>query len=320
MKSILITGGAGFIGSNLIKNLLPSSDFKIICFDNFDDFYSKEQKLLNIKQFHDADNFSFIEGDICHPEDLDRLQKVDVIIHLAAKAGVRSSIENADLYHNVNVFGTKNLLEFAKNRKVEQFIFASSGSVYGLNKHFPWNENESPLPISPYSLTKLSGEMMGHVYSHLYKIRFISLRLFTVYGPGQRPDLAIHKFFNAILENKTITIFGNGTTQRDYTYVDDIVKGIISSIAYNKTLFEIINLGNHSTISLLDLIKEIEEQCLKKAKIVRLPEQPGDVPNTFADISKARKLLGYNPSTQLHHGLKNFLNWYYCHRGIKIIR
>ncbi|WP_207424049.1 GDP-mannose 4,6-dehydratase [Desertivirga brevis] len=310
MRHILVTGGAGFIGSNLIKELLKDPDTHVSSIDNFDPFYSIEQKRLNIGAFTENANFDFIEGDIRNIEDLRKIRNIDVIVHLAAKAGVRPSINNPVLYQDVNVSGTQTLLEFAKERGIKQFVFASSSSVYGVNQNVPWHEEEKLLPISPYASTKLSGEMLGHVYSHLYDIRFIALRFFTVYGPGQRPDLAIHKFFKSILQNQPIPVYGDGSTSRDYTFVADTVKGVIAAINYDKSNFEIINLGNHKTVTLSELIEAVEKACGQKAIIDRQPEQPGDVPQTYANISKAQELLGYNPSTNLHDGLQSFFAWF----------
>jgi UDP-glucuronate 4-epimerase len=255
-------------------------------------------------------NFTFIEGDIRNQGDLANAINVEVIIHLAAKAGVRPSIDNPILYQDVNIGGTQCLLEFAKTQHIQQFIFASSSSVYGMNEHIPWKEEEKLLPISPYAATKLSGEMLGHVYSKLYGIRFLALRFFTVYGPGQRPDLAIHKFFKAILHEEPIPVYGDGLTSRDYTYVADTVKGIIAAIHYDQSDFEIINLGNHKPITLLDLIAAIERTCSKRASLEWLADQPGDVPHTFSDISKAAALLDYHPTTALKTGLQEFYKWY----------
>lgn len=310
MKNILITGGAGFIGSNLIKKLLLTNKYNVVCIDNFDDFYSLKQKDLNISSFKDHENFSLIRGDIRNLQDLEKAGKIDVIVHLAAKAGVRPSILDPILYQDVNVSGTQNLLEFARKNDIKQFVFASSSSVYGVNENVPWHENERLLPISPYASTKLSGEMLGHVYSHLYGIRFIALRFFTVYGPGQRPDLAIHKFFKSILNNTPIPVFGDGSTSRDYTFVTDTIQGIEAAIEYSGSEFEIINLGNHQTVTLKGLIEAIENICEKKAIINRLPNQPGDVSQTYADIAKAEKLLGYKPQVKLEEGLSSFLEWY----------
>ena len=317
----LITGGAGFIGSNLIRHLLGAEkEIFITCIDDFDPFYSKEIKDLNIAGFVNNPAFRLLDHDVSHI-DAKRLaeeirEPVDVIIHLAAKAGVRPSILNPVSYQQANVVGLQNILDFSKEKNCKQFVFASSSSVYGINDHFPWKEDEQLLPISPYAMTKLAGEMLGHVYSKLYDIRFIALRFFTVYGPGQRPDLAIHKFTKLILNDKPIAMYGDGTTSRDYTYISDTINGITGAIKYSKTNFEIINLGNNYTISLKELIRSIENVIGKTAIIEQLPEQPGDVPKTFADISKARNLLGYEPITKLDEGLKKFYEWFSWHRSL----
>lgn len=309
-KRILITGSAGFIGSNLTNSLLRRGNVQVIGLDNFDDFYSREQKEKNMSSFISNVDFSFVEGDIRNMNDLLALSEIDVIIHLAAKAGVRPSIQNPILYQDVNVSGTQNLLEFARKRNIKQFLFGSSSSVYGINENVPWDEEEKLMPISPYASTKLSCEMLGHVYSHLYGIRFLALRFFTVYGPAQRPDLAIHKFFNSISKGQAIPVFGDGSTSRDYTFVEDTIQGIVAAIDYDQSDFEIINLGNHQTVTLSELIHAIEKICGKQANIDRLPEQPGDVPQTYANISKAQKLLNYHPKTELETGLLRFYEWY----------
>lgn len=310
MKHILVTGGAGFIGGNLISNLLRSGNYKITALDNFDDFYSAAQKEWNIRNFISDPNFTLIKGDIRNTEDLTRAKGVDVIIHLAAKAGVRPSIQNPRLYMDVNINGTQVLLDYARAEGIKQFVFASSSSVYGVNENVPWFEEDTLYPISPYASTKLSGEMLGHVYSHLYGIRFVALRFFTVYGPGQRPDLAIHKFFKSITEHSPIPVYGDGSTSRDYTYIEDTIKGIIAAIEYTRSEYEIINLGNHHTVTLSNLIGAIEDVCGISAIIDRLPEQPGDVSQTYADISKAQEYLGYDPTTSLSEGLHHFYDWY----------
>jgi len=309
-KRILITGAAGFIASNLIHRLLQSGQYRLIGIDNFDDFYSREQKERNLVPFISDPDFVFVEADIRNMDQLLALGDLDIIVHLAAKAGVRPSIQNPVLYQEVNVGGTQNLLEFARKRNIRQFVFASSSSVYGINEHIPWNEEEKLKPISPYASTKLSCEMLGHVYSHLYGIRFLALRFFTVYGPAQRPDLAIHKFFHSISHGQPIPVFGDGSTSRDYTYVEDTIRGIEAAIRYDQSDFEIINLGNHQTVTLAELIAAIEKICGKKAIIDRQPEQPGDVPQTYADISKARRLLNYRPETILETGLVRFYDWF----------
>ncbi len=315
MKHYLITGGAGFIGSNLVRRLLQDEpESRITCLDNFDPFYSKSIKEFNIREFRNHSRFHLVEADLAFTpsEQLAALVAgpVDVIIHLAARAGVRPSIQNPLAYQQANVIGLQNMLDFSKEKKIKQFVFASSSSVYGVNDHYPWKEEEQLMPISPYASTKLAGEMMGHVYSKLFGIRFLALRFFTVYGPGQRPDLAIHKFTKAIIKGQPITMYGDGSTSRDYTFVEDTVQGIIGAINYKKTDFEIINLGNNYTITLKELIAVIEEVTGKKAIINHEPDQPGDVPKTFAAITKAKQLLGYNPQTQIKDGLKKFLDWF----------
>jgi UDP-glucuronate 4-epimerase len=315
MRNYLITGGAGFIGSNLIRYLLQAEkDISITTIDNFDPFYSKEIKELNISDISKDSRFRLLEIDLATTGGKQLAEKisepVDVIVHLAAKAGVRPSILNPVSYQQANVIGLQNLLDFAKEKKCRQFVFASSSSVYGINDHFPWKEDEQLLPISPYAMTKLAGEMLGHVYNKLFDIRFIALRFFTVYGPGQRPDLAIHKFTKLIATGKPITMYGDGNTSRDYTFINDTVQGIVGAMNYDKTDFEIINLGNNYSVSLKDLIASIEKVVGKKAIIERQAEQPGDVPKTFADISRAKELLGYHPETKLDDGLKKFFEWF----------
>jgi UDP-glucuronate 4-epimerase len=313
-KHYLVTGGAGFIGSNLVKKLLEQEDIKITCIDNFDPFYSRRLKLLNLAGIEKHHNFFLLDVDLdkVSVKELHSAinEPVDVIIHLAARAGVRPSIADPLQYEQTNILGTQKLLDFARERKIEQFVFASSSSVYGVNEHLPWKEDEQLMPISPYAMTKLSAEMAGHVYQKLHGLRFIALRFFTVFGPGQRPDLAIHKFVKAILQEQPITMYGDGSTGRDYTFVADIVQGIISAVDYRQTPFEVINLGNHYSVSLNQLITAIEKVTGKKAIIQQQPEQPGDVPQTFADITKAHTLLNYQPQTSLEHGLQQFYQWF----------
>ena len=239
-----------------------------------------------------------------------------MIIHLAARAGVRPSIADPEGYVRSNILGLQHMLDFARLGGVRQFVFASSSSVYGVNPHLPWKEEEKLMPISPYAMTKLSGEMMGQVYQHLYGIRFLALRFFTVYGPGQRPDLAIHQFVRKIAQGQSIRMFGDGSTSRDYTYIDDVVAGIIEATRYGRSSFEIINIGNHDTISLRDLITAIEKVTGKEAVIQQAPEQPGDVPHTYASINKAGQLLGYAPHTNIQEGLRKFYQWYLDHEQL----
>lgn len=308
---IIVTGGAGFIGSHLVEKLL-ASDYSVTVIDNLDPFYSPDVKLKNLEAVINHPSLKFIEVDIL---DTDELYKkltgnYEVIVHLAAKAGVRPSLENPIVYQDVNVKGTQNMLEFARHKNIKQFVFASSSSVYGINKNFPWKESDFVLnPISPYASTKISGELLGSVYSHLFGIRFIALRFFTVFGPRQRPDLAIHLFSKKLLSGEPINFFGNGSTRRDYTYVDDTVQGIFNAIQYTWSNYEVFNLGNHQTVSLSEMIAALEDAFNKKAILNHLPEQMGDVPITFADISKAEQLLNYIPKTNFKKGIINFKNW-----------
>lgn len=313
MKKILVTGGAGFIGSNLVDSLLASNEYNITCIDNFDSFYDPSIKRNNIINHLGRSNYRLIEGDI---RDLDSIksklpQNYDAIIHLAAKVGVIPSLKEPKTYTEVNVLGTENILAFAKETGCKKVIFASSSSIYGVNPTVPWSEDDhNLLPISPYAATKISGELLGHVYSYLYGIHFIALRFFTVYGPRQRPDLAIHKFIKLILEGKPITIYGDGKTKRDYTYVDDITSAIVAAINYDHSKYEIINLGNNHPVELNQLVEAIEEVLGMKAIINRQPERAGDIPITFADISKAQKLLNFQPKTSLADGLQKFTSWF----------
>lgn len=319
-KHYLVTGGAGFIGSHLVKALATDEENFITIIDNFDPFYPRQFKLLNTSGFEKHRNILVFDRNL---EDLTSQElkmilplPVDVIIHLAAKAGVRPSIKDPLGYQRTNVLGTQILLDFARDTGVVQFIFASSSSVYGVNRNLPWKEEEKLMPVSPYAMTKLSSEMAGHVFSKLYGIRFIALRFFTVYGPGQRPDLAIHKFIRSILMNEPLTMYGDGSTSRDYTYVGDIVQGILSASQYSASGFEIINLGNNYTVSLNDLVKVIEEITGKNAIVDHQPEQPGDVPHTWADISKAKRLLNYQPDTELKDGIGAFYKWFADNKNI----
>lgn len=319
-RHYLITGGAGFIGSQLVNALKDNKDTQLTLIDNFDAFYPRQVKLQNTTGWEKYQNILLLDRSLTDlsAHELEKIlpQKVDVIVHLAAKAGVRPSLDNPLAYQQTNVLGTQMLLDFAQITGVPQFVFASSSSVYGVNQNLPWNEEEKLMPISPYAMTKMAAEMAGHVASHLYGIRFLALRFFTVYGPGQRPDLAIHRFVKAIETGRPITVYGDGSTSRDYTFVGDIVSGVLAAIDYTATPFEIINLGNHYTVSLNELIATVEEVTGKKAAIDRQPEQPGDVPHTFADVTKAARLLGYNPQTKLKDGIVAFYEWFQQHKGL----
>ena len=314
MKNVLVTGGAGFIGSHLVEKLLTEKAWNVTVVDNFNDFYSPELKRSNIESFLGNPHFSLSEIDICDDENLEKVfaeNNFDTIVHLAARAGVRPSLLQPKLYNETNVTGTLNLLELAKNYKVEQFVFGSSSSVYGINSKIPFSEDDKiHQPISPYAATKAAGELLCHAYAHLYKMRIICLRFFTVYGARQRPDLAIRKFSQLITEEKPIQVFGNGTTRRDYTYVDDIIQGVRAAIDYKDSNYEIFNLGESQTVELRELIELLEKNLGKKAIIDRQPMQPGDVPQTYADISKAQKLLNYNPNTKIEEGIAKFTDWF----------
>jgi UDP-glucuronate 4-epimerase len=306
----LVTGGAGFIGSHLVETLLAENS-RVTVVDNFDPFYPRAQKLENLANSYRHPNFRLIEVDICDPYALQTVaDRYDCIVHLAGKGGVRPSIANPVAYQQVNVGGTQNLLELARECAVPQFIFASSSSVYGANPNTPWIENDHVLlPISPYASTKVSGELLGHVYSHLYDIRFISLRFFTVYGPRQRPDLAIRKFAEMILAGRPIPFYGDGSTSRDYTYVDDIVAGIRAAIDYRASAYEVINLGNNRAITLSEMVHTIEDALDRKALLDLRTQQPGDLPHTCASLAKARDLLGYAPRTSFPDGVARFVAW-----------
>jgi UDP-glucuronate 4-epimerase len=311
MSSLLVTGGAGFIGSHLVDALLADGH-DVTVLDNFDPFYPRAVKEQNIASHRSHPRWQLVECDLRDPASLRAAvsEGHDAYVHLAAKAGVRPSIEDPMGYQQVNVTGTQNLLELARERGVKHVVFASSSSVYGVNPRVPWSEEDHVLqPISPYASTKVSGELLGHVYSHLYGIRFIALRFFTVYGPRQRPDLAIHKFARLMLEERTIPVFGDGSTRRDYTFIHDIVAGVRAAIAYDRTPYEVVNLGNNQTITLHEMIGGLEEALGVKARIDRKPEQPGDVPQTWANIDKAKHLLGYEPATPYREGVRKFAEW-----------
>jgi UDP-glucuronate 4-epimerase len=311
MQRALVTGGAGFIGSHLIDRLLREK-WRITAIDNFDSFYAPAVKRSNLAAHAANPDFELIEADIRDNKGLRSAVRgnFEVVIHLAAKAGVRPSILDPLGYQEVNICGTQNLLELARDLRVEQFVFGSSSSVYGVNPNVPWREEDSVLrPISPYASTKVSGELLGHVYAHLYGIRFVALRFFTVYGPRQRPDLAIHKFAQKILDGEPISVYGDGHSSRDYTFVDDIVNGIRSAIDFKASPYEVINLASGRPIGLRETICAIEDATQKQAIVEYGPEQPGDVPQTFASISKARLLLGYNPRTEFKEGISQFVDW-----------
>ncbi|MBU6183533.1 MAG: SDR family NAD(P)-dependent oxidoreductase [Verrucomicrobia bacterium] len=311
---ILVTGGAGFIGSHACAQLLRQGH-AVAAVDDFNDFYDPAIKRANLRALPDVE---VLEGDIRDAGFVEKTVgagKFDAIIHAAARAGVRPSLKDPQLYIDTNITGTQNLLAAAHRAGIGRFVFASSSSVYGLAKKTPFTE-DMPLPqtLSPYAATKIAGEHLCGNYAHLYGMRVVCLRLFTVYGPGQRPDLAIHKFTRAIDRGESIPQFGDGSTRRDYTYIDDIVQGVAGALRYEGPAFDIFNLGENQTTTLSELIAEIERALGKKAAIERLPEQQGDMPLTAADITKARKLLGYNPRTQIREGIPKFVEWYLSNR------
>lgn len=311
MLHALVTGGAGFIGSHVVDHLLAQGD-QVTVVDNFDDFYDVAEKRRNVAQHLRSPRYRLVEADIRDTASLDTLltDRYDAVLHLAARAGVRPSIEQPLLYQDVNVRGTQVLLEFARRRGIEQFVFASSSSVYGVAPKVPWQEDDSVLqPISPYASTKVSGELLGHVYSRLYGIRFLALRFFTVYGPRQRPDLAIRKFTTNLLQDRPIPLFGDGSSLRDYTYVDDIVQGVLAAARYTGSAYEVVNLGNCHAVSLLDLVETIAAALGVRPVIEWHPWQPGDVPQTWASIDKAQRLFGYAPATRLSEGIPRFVDW-----------
>jgi UDP-glucuronate 4-epimerase len=309
---VLITGGAGFIGSHTTTALLSRGD-QVVCLDNFNDYYSPERKRKNVAEFLGDIGYSLYEGDIRDRERLGEIfakEKPDKVIHIAAMAGVRPSIERPLLYEEVNIKGTLNMLEAARRHRVTNFLFASSSSVYGGQEKVPFSEDD-PIasPISPYAATKAAGELLCHTYHHLYGLNVTCLRFFTVHGPKGRPDMAPYLFTQWVFEGAELKMFGDGTTSRDYTYIDDIVSGVVAALDADLS-YEIINLGNSQTVVLRDFIALVEDLVGKKANIVQLPMQPGDMPRTCADISKARHLLGYDPQTPVEKGMKHFVAWY----------
>ncbi|MFZ0637692.1 MAG: GDP-mannose 4,6-dehydratase [Candidatus Acidiferrales bacterium] len=317
-RKVLLTGGAGFIGSHVAEAFLRDGA-KLMILDCLDEFYSPAWKRANLEAVRRAGKFEFAEIDICDSaalRDAFRSFRPDTVIHLAARAGVRPSIEQPLLYERVNVSGTVNVLECAREFAAEKVIFGSSSSVYGLSNRAPFSENEINLrPISPYAATKVAAEMLCYTYAHLTHIPIVCLRFFTVYGPRQRPDLAIHKFTALMEAGKPVPIFGDGSTGRDYTYIDDIVAGVLAAARYTPAemegaFFDVFNLGNSRPVRLNDMVAALERATGRTAIRSPQPMQPGDVPLTWADISKSEKLLGYRPATPLEEGLKKFVAWY----------
>lgn len=314
MARILLTGCAGFIGSHLSEKLL-NEGHQVTGIDNFDPFYPREVKEKNLALLTGNANFRFFELDFSQKDQLKQIPgNIDVVIHLAAKAGVLPSLKAPEAYIQTNIQGTNNILEFMQQHGIKKLLFASSSSVYGNNKTIPFSEDDDvSRSISPYAFTKRSCELMNYNYHHLYDIDILNLRLFTVYGPRQRPDLAIHKFVRMISEGQALTMYGDGSTARDYTYVADTVKGFMQALDYvtgNSGVYEIVNLGNNNPVKLSDLINAIYVLMGEEPNIKQLPMQPGDVNITYANIEKARQLLNYDPSTDIQAGLKKFIDWY----------
>ena len=323
MTAVLVTGCAGFIGSHCTQALLKNG-YQVIGVDNLNDYYSPAWKKQNLKEFEDEDNFTFNQLDITDQESLkeevfkkaaESGSGIDKVLHMAARAGVRCSIEQPQLYQQVNVGGTLNLLELARDYQVPQFVFASSSSVYGNQKKIPFSESD-PVnqPISPYAATKKAAEMLCHTYAYLYNIQITCLRFFTVYGPAGRPDMAPYLFTEAIFKKNPLKKFGDGTSRRDYTYIDDIVQGVIAALE-RPFEFEIINLGNNQPVSLNQFLDLLQEIIGKQAVIKQVPMQAGDVKQTYADISKAEDLLGFKPKTGFKEGLTKFVSWYQRERS-----
>jgi UDP-glucuronate 4-epimerase len=310
---ILVTGGAGFIGSHLVDRLLAEGE-RVIVLDDFNDFYDPALKRENVRAHLADPAYTLVEGDIRDKGLVDRLfaeHGIGRVVHLAARAGVRPSLAAPYLYESTNVTGTLNILEACRVHGISKLVFGSSSSVYGVNDQVPFSESD-PIarPISPYAATKATGELYCHSYSHLYDLPIVCLRFFTVYGPRQRPDLAINKFARLIAAGQPIPVFGDGSTERDYTYVADTVSGIRAALDYDRSRFEIFNMGNSQTVSLTRLIGVIEGALGQPALIDRQPMQPGDVPRTFADMAKARQLLGYAPNTPIEDGIARFVAWF----------
>lgn len=316
MKKVLITGGAGFIGSHLSERFIKEG-YLVTVLDNLNDYYSPEIKKKNLNDIGKCGEFKFVCADIRDKKALSETfsqGKFDIVVHLAALAGVRPSLENPEAYYDVNIMGTLNILEEIRKNGIKKFVFASSSSVYGNNKKVPFSESDNvDTPISPYAASKKAGELLIHTYHHLYDISAVCLRFFTVYGPRQRPDLAIHKFTRLISRGEEIPFYGEGDTKRDYTYIDDIINGVFAAAKYvcdNEKVYEIINLGESRTVSLSEMKDEIEKALGIKAKLKKMPLQPGDVYITYSDVSKAKALLGYSPSTDFSEGIKRFVSWY----------
>jgi UDP-glucuronate 4-epimerase len=319
-KHVLVTGGAGFIGSHLGHRLLGRGD-RVTVLDNFNDFYDPARKRANVEGLRvradevgaAPESFQLIEGDIRDEalvEELFARERFDGVVHLAARAGVRPSLKEPVLYEDVNCIGTLRLLEAARRHGPRVFVFGSSSSVYGINEKVPFSEEDRiDHPISPYATTKRTGELLCYNYHHLHGMAISCLRFFTVYGPAQRPEMAIHKFTDLLARGETIPLYGDGSSRRDYTFISDIIDGVVAALDAEHG-FEILNLGGAETTALADLVKHLAEELAVTPRIEYLPDQPGDVPITYADVSKAERLLGYSPKVPIREGLKRFVAWY----------
>jgi UDP-glucuronate 4-epimerase len=309
-KTVLVTGAAGFIGSHLVDRLLRDG-WRVTAVDNFDDLYARALKRLNVRAHLAHPSYQLVDADVRDEHALaERLSRhYDVIVHLAARAGVRASMLNPVLTTDVNIRGTQTVLEFAKAHRIGHFVYASSSCVYGINPNVPWREDHRLEPVSPYGSTTASAELMGHVYSHLYGMRFVGLRICTVYGPRQRPDQAIQKFAHNILSGERIPFHGDGGSRRDYTYIDDVVDGIVAAMRYAGSQYELINLGSAATVTLGELVASLEDVLATPAMFELLPDQPGEVPQTWASVEKAQRLLGYTPKVSIRSGLERFVKW-----------
>jgi UDP-glucuronate 4-epimerase len=310
---VLVTGGAGFIGSHLVDRLLGTERCAVTVVDDFDDFYDPALKRANVAPHEGDPTFRLVEADLLDDgtmADVFAAERFDAVVHLAARAGVRPSLADPLLYQRVNVEGTYRLLELSRSAAVPKFVFGSSSSVYGARSAVPFRETDDvSRPVSPYAATKLAAEAACHVYAHLYGMRVACLRFFTVYGPRQRPDLAIRKFAELMLAGRPVPLFGDGRTARDYTYVDDVVDGVVAAIGYDATPFEIVNLGGEHPVPLDEVVRTIAAALGVHPAVEWLPEQPGDVPLTCASVERARALLGYEPKVRFEEGIARFVEW-----------
>jgi UDP-glucuronate 4-epimerase len=321
-ERVLVTGAAGFIGSLLVERLLARGD-RVVGLDNFDPFYARTHKERNLAKALVHPEYRLVEADCSDPAAVRRAlagEQFDLVVHLAAKAGVRPSLRNPQSYVTANITGTQTLLDLARERGIGRFVFASSSSVYGNSPRVPFSEDARvDAPISPYAATKVAGELLARTYHHLYGLGVMALRFFTVYGPRQRPDLAIRKFATLMLRDESIPVFGDGSTRRDYTWCDDILQGVVAAMDYTNATpgtFEIVNLGGNRTTTLKRLIELLADALGVRPRLEHRPPQPGDVERTFADITKAQRLLGYAPAVTPEEGIPRFVEWLRSYQGV----